>query len=159
MPSSRSVRAVSGPGRVLEEGVNLVESPEGFPVFQSLVAWELSEGTAVWIDSGNQASTYALRSRGGPEVMEKVEIGRAFTPFQHHSLVHNLEGFVDEGTELLILPKIDLLYLDGQLSDWEAEELFQETWYKINELEDERGLKIAVSFEKNGFLSGARQYC
>ncbi len=77
--------------------------------------------------------------------MEKVHIGRAFTPFQHHRLIHQIEDFIQENTELLVLPNIDFLYLDGQIKDWEAEELFQEVWEKILEVRNEHDLKVLVS--------------
>lgn len=117
------------------------------PVFQALVAEELRgrSASAVWIDSKNESSTYALSKFGGKEVLEKVQIGRAFTPFQHHRLIHQLEEFIQENTEILVLPNIDFLYLDGQLKEWEAKELFKETWKKILEVREEYGLKLLVS--------------
>ena len=116
-------------------------------VFQSLLASEL-DGTnskAVWIDTGNEASTYALREAGSPGILEKVSIGRAFTPFQHHSLIQSLEQFIENDTEIIVIPNIDYLYVDGQIRDWEAKELFQETWDKVKEIQEEYGLKIVLS--------------
>jgi hypothetical protein len=128
-------------------GINLLEKPEGLPVFQALLASELNGGkkTAVWIDARNEASTYALRHQGGPEILEKVDIGRAFTPLQHHDLIHQLEEFIGDSTEVLVIPNVDFFYTDGQLSDWEAQELFQETWEKIKEIQSEYGLKVLLS--------------
>lgn len=131
----------------LQEGVNLLQKPEKLPVFQSLVSSELEgrRATAIWIDSKNESSTYALSSFGSPSIMEKVRIGRAFTPFQHHSLIHQLEEFIRQDTELLVLPNIDFLYLDGQVKEWEAEELFSEVWEKVLEVKQKYGLKVLVS--------------
>jgi hypothetical protein len=123
-----------------------------------LVSKELDgrNATAVWIDSKNESSTYALSSFGSQTIMEKVHIGRAFTPFQHHRLIHQLEEFVQENTEILVLPNIDFLYLDGQVKEWEAEELFQEAWQKLLEVKEEHGLKVLVSLaSKNSALSYA----
>lgn len=131
----------------LEKGVNIVEKPGKLPVFQSLISSELGgkNASAVWIDTGNESSTYALTNFGGQELLEKVHVGRAFTPFQHHSIVQQLGGFIREDTELLVLPNISQLYISGQLRAWEAEELFQETWEKILELQEKHGLKVLVS--------------
>ncbi|EGQ42922.1 MAG: hypothetical protein J07AB43_09110, partial [Candidatus Nanosalina sp. J07AB43] len=136
----------------LRQGVNLITKPEDLPAFQSLVSNELEsrDSTAVWIDSGNESSTYALRSVGTRSTMEKVYIGRAFTPFQHHTLVHGLEEFVRENTEILVLPNIDLLYLDGQVREWEAEELFEEVWQKILKTAEKHELRVLVSFSSEG---------
>jgi hypothetical protein len=145
----------------LYQGVNLISKPEDLPAFQSLVSNQLEgrNSTAVWIDSGNESSTYALRSAGTRSVMEKVHIGRAFTPFQHHTLVHSLEEFVKENTEILVLPNIDLLYLDGQVREWEAEELFEEVWQKVLKTADEYDLKVLVSFssKSTSLLQHARK--
>lgn len=56
-----------------------------------------------------------------------------------------MEEFLQEDTEILVLPNITSLYLDGQLKNWEAEELFQETWEKILKVKDEYNLKVLVS--------------
>ncbi|PSG99079.1 MAG: hypothetical protein BRC29_03055 [Nanohaloarchaea archaeon SW_7_43_1] len=135
-----------------------MQKPEKLPVFQSLIAFELEKEntSAIWIDSKNESSTYALQSCGSPKILEKVHIGRAFTPFQHHRLVNQLEDFINENTELLVLPNIDFHYLDGQVKKWEAEELFQETWEKILKLQEENDLKVLVSLSsKNSGLSYA----
>lgn len=131
----------------LEQGVNLIQKPGKLPVFQSLVAPELDSknANAVWIDSGNESSTYALSGQGSSDILEKVRIGRAFTPFQHHSLVNQLEEFIDEDTSLLVFPNIDLLYLDGQVKEWEAEQLFEESWNRILQLKQKYDLKVLVS--------------
>lgn len=123
-----------------------MQKPGKLPVFQSFTASEIRDrnATAVWIDSKNESSTYAL-SKHGNNLLEKVRIGRAFTPFQHHNLIHQLEDFIQKDTELLVLPHIDSLYLDGQIKEWEAEELFQETWNKILKIQEKNNLKVLIS--------------
>lgn len=119
-----------------------------------MVASELEKtgGKAVWIDTRNESSTYALSGYGSSSILQKVKIGRAFTPFQHHNIMHQLEDFVDEETELLVLPNIDHLYLDGQVNEWETEELFEESWEKVLQLQDKYGLKVLVSASKSSSL-------
>lgn len=54
------------------------------------------------------------------------------------------------------MPNIDFLYLDGQIKDWEAEELFQESWQKVLEVKQEYDLKVLVSLSsRNSSLSYA----
>lgn len=131
----------------LEEGITLVEKPENVPVFQALVAEELdySSGSAVWIDVKNESSTYALSSMGSRELMDRVYIGRAFTPFQHNQLIQNIESSVQEDTELLVLPNFSFLYLDGQVNEYEARELFESSWKKIKQVQKKYDLKVIVS--------------
>lgn len=140
----------------LEEGVNLLEKPENLPVFQKLVASELEgkDAEAVWIDTKNESSTYALSAHGGSQIMDKVKIGRAFTPFQHHQLIQDLEKSINKKTQVLMLPNITSLYASGQISDWEAEEMLRETWNKIQEIRKKYKLKILVSIgEKSSTLT------
>jgi len=119
-----------------------------------LTAAELEgkSSSAVWIDSRNEASTYALSNHGGPEILEKVRIGRAFTSLQHHSLIHQLHEFVDQDTELLVLPNLTYHYVEGQLSDWERDELFEETWTRIKEVQEEYDLKVLLSLHRRDEL-------
>ena len=134
------------------KGVNLVQSDSDRPVFQSLVAGEIqNSGKALWVDSGNNCSTYALRKAGTEDLMRRVEIARCFTPFQHHQMVSELEDFLDSSFELLVVPEISLLYEEGQLNEYEAEELFRETWEKLLEMTEEHDLKLLVSV--NGVFS------
>ncbi|MFB6115014.1 MAG: hypothetical protein ABEK04_01885 [Candidatus Nanohalobium sp.] len=117
------------------------------PAFQVLVAEELEgrNASAVWIDTRNESSTYALSSVGSQELLEKVYVGRAFTPFQHNNLVQGLEGFIEEDTGVLVLPNVTFLYEDGQAGDREAKELFESTWNRIREVQEKHELKVLTS--------------
>jgi len=98
----------------------------------------------VWIDTGNESSTYALSAQK-TEILDKVKIARAFTPFQHHTLIQNLEETIEDKTEILVIPNIDMMYSNGQINEWEAEELFKESWNKIKEIKQNYNIKILVS--------------
>lgn len=130
----------------LVQGVNLIKCSGDRPVFQSLVAEEIENaGKAVWIDSGNNCSTYALRNAGTEDLMRRVEIARCFTPFQHLKMVEEIEKFIDESVRLLVVPEASLLYEDGQINEYEAEELFREAWNEILEVVGNHDLKLLVS--------------
>jgi len=60
------------------------------------------------------------------------------------------EEFLDSGTELLILPLINLMYEDGQLRDKEREDLFAEVLERLGEYVEKYDLKIAVSLSSRG---------
>lgn len=127
-------------GTRIEEGFNLVE---GEPRFQPLL-----EGvdSAVWIDSGNQSSTYELAAVD-EALLERVEIGRAFTPLQHFQLVSRLEEFASQDTEIVVLPSVDLLYAEGQMKDEEAESCFIEMLERLEEHRKELGFRVLLSTE------------
>ncbi|WP_414837413.1 hypothetical protein ACK3SF_04020 [Candidatus Nanosalina sp. VS9-1] len=136
-------------------GINHVKKARELPIFQAFLSSELqgSNAKAVWIDTGNEASTYSLSALGNPQLLEQVEIGRAFTVFQHHNLIHQLDEFIGENTDILVLPNFDELYLDGQVKEWEAEELFKESWKKIREIQEEKELKVLISSSGNSKMS------
>lgn len=115
------------------------------PVFQLLVGSELSNGECVWIDTENNSSTYALADIAGENALEKVGIGRAFTPFQHHQLCTNLEQFIDENTEVIALPSVNGLYENGQINTEEAEQLLEESLQHVKEVAEKKGLKVILS--------------
>ncbi len=119
------------------------------PVFQILLAEHLS-GEAVWIDSGNEASTYALSSAGSSELLERVVIGRAFTAFQHYHLVNRIEEFVTEDTEFIVLPNIDQQYVEGNVTEKEAGDLFEEVASKLQSVRKEKDVKILYSLYGSG---------
>lgn len=130
----------------LEKGITLLDKPEDLPVFQALVASELAgdSSQALWLDAENQSSTYAL-ARHGERLMERLEIGKAFTARQHHRLVELAGQFISEKTELLVLPQITSLYLDGGLKEWARKDLFSDTWSQVEQLQERHGLKVLVS--------------
>lgn len=129
----------------LEEGLTRISYTGERPVFQLFTAYEALDGGCVWIDVENHSSTYALADVAGKEALEKVSIGRAFTPFQHHQLCTSIEDFIDEDTELIAMPAINGLYEDGQISTEEAEELMEEALKHVKEVAEEEGLKVIVS--------------
>jgi hypothetical protein len=123
-----------------EEGVNRVEIEEDIPVFQLILGQHLSNTgeKAIWIDSGNQASTYALSSAGSPELLHRVQIGRAFTAFQHFHIVNRIEEFLEPETRYVVMPNIDQQYRTGNVSEKEMKDLFSDLIAKIKSLRDER---------------------
>jgi hypothetical protein len=102
--------------------------------------------TAVWIDSKNKSSTYALSSYGSPEMLERVKIGRAFTPYQHHTLVDKFTSGSIEA-DILIVSDINHLY-DKE----DAEDIFRDMLQKVADLED---LKVLVSVSGENSLSAS----
>lgn len=129
----------------LKQGLTRMQYPGERPVFQLFTAYEALNGNCVWIDVENHSSTYALADVAGGDVLERVSIGRAFTPFQHHQLCMDIEEFVDEDTELVAMPSVNGLYEDGQISTEEAEELMEEALEHVKQVAEEKGLKVLIS--------------
>lgn len=129
----------------LKTGVTRISYTGQKPVFQLVVGNELSNGECVWIDTENSSSTYALADIAGKNSLEKVSIGRAFTPFQHHQLCTNLEDFIDEKTSLIALPSVNGLYENGQVNTEEAEQLLEDALKHVKKLAEKHDLKVIIS--------------
>jgi len=131
-----------------EQGLNRVESDVESSVFPLLVGEHLSRNNskAVWVDSGNTSSTYAMASSGGEEVLDQVVVARAFTGFQHFHICNRLEEFLTQDTEYIVLPNIDQQYREG-LSEKERNDLFLELISKLKSIKTERPeIKIIYGF-------------
>lgn len=127
----------------LERGFNLIESDSDVPVFQVLLANELSDGKAVWIDQGDNASSFQM-ARAGGEILSRITVSRSYTPYQHYNAVMKVGDLLDENTSVLVMPSINLMYED-QLGEKEQEDLFGEVIERIREYVEEYDLKVLTS--------------
>lgn len=130
----------------LETGINTLKlSGSTVPIHRLIAsALKTSGREAMWIDAGNTCSTYTMSSAGGKELLEKVSIVRAFTAFQHHNAVQKAEKHLNEG-DLVVAPNFSALYRQGQTSDWETEEMLEESWNKVRELQEELSLCFLIA--------------
>lgn len=73
-------------------------------------------GRTLWVDARNNASTYSLYDRAADSrALEGIEIARAFTAYQHHTLVTRLVENVNRTTELIVVPCTASLYMDDDV--------------------------------------------
>jgi hypothetical protein len=130
----------------LETGINTLKlSGSTVPIHRLIVsALKTSGREAMWIDAGNTCSTYTMSSAGGKELLEKVSIVRAFTAFQHHNAVQKAEEHLKEG-DLVVAPNFSALYRQGQITGWETEEMLEESWNKVRELQEELSLCVLIA--------------
>lgn len=127
-------------------GINLVEAPKDLPVLQRIAAEAVKArgSEALWIDTGNESSTYELSRMLDEREMQRVRIGRAFTAFQHHSLVREAEKYLTPAVDTLILSNLPQMYMEG-LDQKEVEDLFLETWRSLKQLAEKNDLRIVVT--------------
>ncbi|ARS89128.1 hypothetical protein [Natrarchaeobaculum aegyptiacum] len=80
--------------------------------------------SAYWIDARNTASTHALYEHApSRRTLAGLEIARAFTAYQHHSLVREVVRRAGSGAGLVVAPNVASLYQDPDLPSWEREDL------------------------------------
>ena len=99
----------------LEPGVHLIDVDDrAVGTIQSLVIDHVLTGagsTACWVDSNGMATTSCL-TRLAPDMrlLDRIDVARAFTPYQHHSLVSQLPEVVDDTTALVVAPNFEYHY-------------------------------------------------
>lgn len=100
----------------LEPGLQLLEvDADATGTLHSLVLDHLllSGGRARWVDTqGRIAPQHLARIAPSPRVLDRVQVARAFTPYQHYTLIEQLADCVDEGLSLVVVPALDGLYRD-----------------------------------------------
>jgi hypothetical protein len=144
----------------LDPGIHLVDIDErAVGVVQSLVIdhvlTDQSTGsTAVWVDSNGVATTSSL-SRLVPSMrlLERIRVARAFTAYQHHSLVSQLPEVVDESTPLVVVPEFEYQYRSPDVRFSVAHDLVETGVQTLSMLAHERGLPILVTRETTAPLS------
>jgi hypothetical protein len=100
----------------LGAGITLLEA-EGDPrvPLQTLLVDHLllEHGRGVWVGTGRYCTTDTLVSVAPDRrVLDRVEVARGFTAYQHTALIRNLAAHVDEDTAVIAVPDIDARYRD-----------------------------------------------
>ncbi|MFD1568437.1 hypothetical protein [Halolamina litorea] len=71
----------------------------------------LERGHGVWVGTGRYCTTDTLADVAPDRrVLDRVDVARGFTPYQHTALIQDLEGHVDDETAVIVLPAIDSHY-------------------------------------------------
>ena len=108
----------------LDAGLTLLQTPGPRETAIHHLALQTIRGTdgpTYWLDARNTASTYALHELApSPRTLRGVKIARAFTAYQHHTLVERVVNTVSPRTGCLVAPNAASLYRDDDVPDHEA---------------------------------------
>ncbi|WP_440766108.1 hypothetical protein [Natronorubrum sp. DTA7] len=133
-------------GLEFEPGLTLLEVPSaGSTALHRLVGDRLAESategdsgmnaTAYWIDARNTAATQVLYDCvPSDRALEPLQVARAFTAYQHHSLVRRVTQRAGPETALIVAPNVASLYHDADLPEWEREDLLAASLETLAEL-------------------------
>ena len=115
----------------LEPGLTLLETPSArSSALHSVVIDALvgAAGEALWIDARSNASTYALYDAAPHDrALRDLRIARAFTAFQHHTIVRDAVRQAGPDTDLVVAPCVAALYRDDDLPDYYRPHLVEST--------------------------------
>ena len=130
----------------LEPGVTLLSGDPA--ALHRIVAAELVRGRtdALWVDPGMAVSTYALHDLvSSKRALAGLRVARAFTAYQHHSLVRELPRRATCRTELVAVPGVADLYRDEDVPDYERESLFEAALAVCAGLADSLSVPVLLS--------------
>ncbi len=121
-----------------EPGLTVLRVPTPrSPLVPELVCSELIDGAdrVHWIDARNAANTHALYDCApSPATLAPLRIARAFTAYQHHSLVRTLARRATGRSSLVVATNVTSLYRDDDLAAFERDELLASALSTLREL-------------------------
>ena len=135
----------------LNEGIHLLETDSRTSgALQSIMLDHLlthgGSSEAVWVDSnGNGSIEPFARLVPSMRVLERVEIARGFTAFQHYSLLNDLAAEVESETALVVLPELDWFYRSDDLHRGEGERMLSAGVTLIEDLHERNEVPILVT--------------
>ena len=139
--------AMEGP--TLKPGVTLLSRPSTrSAALQQLVVGQLDGPSTrtLWVDARNNASTYALYDyTSSDRVVDGIRVARAFTAYQHHSLVRSLVDRASSTTDLVVVPCTASLYQDDDVPDHVASGLLSASLALLSELAHTYDLPVVVT--------------
>ena len=99
----------------LKDGITYLETGDthGIEAIQTLTIdyLLLNDGHAVWIDAGRHAITSSLHELApSTRVLERIQIARGFTPYQHTSILQDLPDAAPSDVSLIVVPAVDAQY-------------------------------------------------
>lgn len=131
------VRTGETDGPPLDPGITLVitGARSTIPHRLTLAQQARDPGHVLWVDARDTASTYTLYALATDgHHLEGIEIARAWTAYQHHTLVRTLVERTTPRTRLLVLPDVCALYRDDDVDDAVAEPLLASALEMVAEL-------------------------
>jgi hypothetical protein len=112
----------------LDPGITRVAFADGPDGLYRLVTDALltATGPAYWVDGGNEAATRRLYAASSDRLtLARLRVARAFTAYQHRTLVDRLESRVGGDAALVVCSSLPSLYADDDLLAGDDRALFR----------------------------------
>lgn len=149
----------------LEPGVHCLDCTDSaVGPLHSLVLDHLltHDGPAYWVDSRGHATTHPLaRLAPSQRLLDRVQVARGFTAFQHYSLLDALGDRVtspDTAADapapgLVVLPAVDALYRDGDLARGEPGRFLESVAERVGALADRSDAPVLLTVQHEDVLT------
>jgi hypothetical protein len=106
----------------------------------------MNDGNAVWVDAGGHAVSQSLASLApSPRLLDRIEVARGFTPYQHYDLVRSLPERVGEDTSVVVCPAFDHLYREAETYADEADDLMLRALATVARLATEHDVPVVLT--------------
>lgn len=106
----------------------------------------MNDGNAVWVDVGGHAVSQSLASLApSGRTLDRIQVARGFTAYQHYELVRQLPEQVDENTSLVVCPDFDRFYRETETYADEGEDLFLRAIATVASVADEYDVPVLVT--------------
>ena len=142
----------------LEPGITLVETDDrATGALASLVLDHamLDDGPVWWVDSNGHAQTGRLaRLAPSGRTLARINVARAFTPYQHSSLIQRLIERADGGASLAVCPALDGQYRSGDTPRGAPRRMVASAVERLRDLATTHDLAVLVTCEMADALSG-----
>ncbi|WP_264782682.1 hypothetical protein [Haladaptatus sp. T7] len=137
----------------LGSGITLLEVDDRTTgALQSLVLDHLllEDGSAIWVDAQRHGATQPLAQIApSMRLLDRIRIARAFTPWQHSSLLRDLKSAVTADTTLVILPAFDWFYRSDDLGQGDGKRMLAAGLEFVTELAAETDSPILVTLDSD----------
>lgn len=133
----------------LDPGVTLLTAGAGTTsALHSLVLDHvlLSEGQALWVDSHGRAATTSLAKLApSRRTLDRIHVARAFTAFQHYSIVEDVPAAVTDDTALVVAPEVEYFYANDDLRGGEGKTMLAAALEQLSDLATAADVPVLLS--------------
>lgn len=107
---------------------------------------EADRGQVLWIDARDIASTYTFYPLAArTHQLSAIQIARAWTAYQHHTLVRHAVERASARTRLIVVPHVCSLYRDDDLDAHEADQLLGASLQTLSALATALSLPVLMT--------------
>lgn len=109
----------------------------------------LGGGEAVWVDSGHHAVTKSMAEIAPHRrVLNRIQVARGFTPYQHTSLLYELRCEADETTSVVVIPDIDFHYRSDEVRGTDGQTMLVRVLAQVARVASDYDVPVLLTRER-----------
>jgi hypothetical protein len=116
----------------------------------------LNEGDAYWVDAAGHAQADTLaRIAPSNRLLERINVARGFTAYQHAALVNRVTDFVDKDTSIVVAPDVDAMYRSDDIRGPDPETMLRTAVERLSTLCQSHGIPVILTCRQRDDLSAS----